>query len=247
MKYYVDKNTLDYFILNDVNSRDLDIVITKISNLSSPEKRSTVEEVAGRNGDVFSEDNSYRNFKLEIEFAIDATDKNIVEVVRNLKMLLHGNRGYQKLVLSSDLEFYYEAKYINSLDIEEVINELGIAKLAFSCKPFKRMDYQSTITITESSKIHNEYLESSPKLKIFGSGNMTLYVNNQTVFIKDVIDHVIIDTENYDCYKEDINGIKTYLNSKMQGDFPILEEGENNISWIGTVSKIEIVPNWVVL
>ena len=37
------------------------------------------------------------------------------------------------------------------------------------------------------------------------------------------------------------------LNNKMYSDFPILEEGENNISWSGNVTQIEIIPRWVVL
>ena len=34
------------------------------------------------------------------------------------------------------------------------------------------------------------------------------------------------------------------LNYKMNGDFPTLSLGENNISWTGNVIKLEIQPNW---
>ena len=33
----------------------------------------------------------------------------------------------------------------------------------------------------------------------------------------------------------------------MYSDFPIFEEGINNISWEGNVSQLEILPRWVVL
>lgn len=43
--------------------------------------------------------------------------------------------------------------------------------------------------------------------------------------------------------KNAYNG-STLLNNKMSGEFPVLELGENNISWVGNVSKLEIQPNW---
>ena len=47
-------------------------------------------------------------------------------------------------------------------------------------------------------------------------------------------------------YKK-INGDIVLLNNKMYSDFPILESGENQISFEGNVSKIEITPRWAVL
>lgn len=34
------------------------------------------------------------------------------------------------------------------------------------------------------------------------------------------------------------------MNSAMSGDFPVLLPGTNAISWTGSVTKIEIRPNW---
>ena len=34
------------------------------------------------------------------------------------------------------------------------------------------------------------------------------------------------------------------LNSNMSGDFPTLAPGMNAVSWSGSVTKIEVRPNW---
>lgn len=34
------------------------------------------------------------------------------------------------------------------------------------------------------------------------------------------------------------------MNSAMSGDFPVLLPGRNAVSWTGSVTKIEIRPNW---
>ena len=49
-----------------------------------------------------------------------------------------------------------------------------------------------------------------------------------------------------ECYKK-VNGIVTYQNDKMYSDFPILQEGTNEISWVGNVTRLEITPNWLEL
>ena len=67
----------------------------------------------------------------------------------------------------------------------------------------------------------------------------TLYVNNKSIYLKGITDKIIIDSEMKNAYNNSVS-----LNYKMSGDFPVLSLGENNISWIGNVTKLEIQPNW---
>lgn len=34
------------------------------------------------------------------------------------------------------------------------------------------------------------------------------------------------------------------MNNNMSGDFPTLAPGMNAVSWSGSVTKIEVLPNW---
>ena len=67
----------------------------------------------------------------------------------------------------------------------------------------------------------------------------------QTVMMSSV-EEIEVDSEIMNAYKK-VNDDIILLNNKMYSDFPILEEGNNDISWVGNISQIEITPRWVVL
>ena len=69
--------------------------------------------------------------------------------------------------------------------------------------------------------------------------DVTLYVNNKSIYLKEIKDKIVIDSEMKNAYNNAVS-----LNYKMSGNFPILSVGENNISWTGNVTKLEIQPNW---
>lgn len=98
-----------------------------------------------------------------------------------------------------------------------------------------------TITITKAATITNpEGFTATPYMKIYGSGNVTLYINNRAHGFKNIDGYIEVDSENMNAYKGD-----TLQNNKMLvGAFPKLAAGDNNISWAGNVTKIEIVPRW---
>lgn len=83
-------------------------------------------------------------------------------------------------------------------------------------------------------------LYSNAIYEIYGSGNVTLYINNRAHGFKNIDGYIEVDSENMNAYKGD-----TLQNNKMLvGAFPKLAAGDNNISWAGNVTKIEIVPRW---
>ena len=50
--------------------------------------------------------------------------------------------------------------------------------------------------------------------------------------------YVTIDSDKQDAYVDAV-----LKNRSMNGDFPILKVGKNNITWTGAITKIEVVPN----
>ncbi len=67
--------------------------------------------------------------------------------------------------------------------------------------------------------------ESRPYFKLTGKGNIYFTLNNKRVDIKGVSDYVEIDSEPFACTRGSLNML-----SQMQGDFPVLNTGENNIT-----------------
>ena len=69
---------------------------------------------------------------------------------------------------------------------------------------------------------------------------MTLHINNNSYLLSTISPNIEIDSEMMSVYRG-----TTLLNSKAGFDeFPVLNPGDNSISWTGAVTKVEIVPRW---
>ena len=234
-----------YFIYNGISSEGFGIKIKKggINNFSSPQRSYETIQVKGRNGDLLIDNGNYENFTLEIECYLDARNSNLNTISMEIKKWLMSDLGYKKLILSTDFNYYYEAICANKLDISEMVENFGECLIVFNCKPLKREVFgDSRITLTQSSALYNEGLASNPYIKVVGSGDIAININNQKLVLKGVEDYIEVDTELYNCFKGNIN-----QNNKMYSDFPVLEEGKNDISWTGNVTRLEITPRWVML
>lgn len=85
----------------------------------------------------------------------------------------------------------------------------------FQADPFKYLLDNPMITITQAQSIYNPYIYCNPSVRVYGSGNLIL--NGESIAV----------TGTY----TDIN----YLT---------LKNGQNTISFDGSITKIEITPNW---
>lgn len=88
--------------------------------------------------------------------------------------------------------------------------------------------------------INEGTFQSEPVIKVYGSGDIKLKINDDEVTIKKVDGYVTIDSVLKDCYKDD-----ALKNDDMIGEFPIFKVGENAMSFSENVSKIEVSVNEV--
>lgn len=244
MQYFINKEEVPYFVFDKTSSTDFNMIVTKVNNLDSTNRNLEFTVVPGRDGE-YVEEKELPNKEISVEFYIDSeSTEDINRLAKDIKKWLQNKKGYKELFFSDDIETIYEAICINKVEIEEVIEALGEGKIYFSCKPYTKSINNNTIIITNSTTIYNQYSRSLPKIKIFGSGDVTISINNNNLILKGIEEFIEVDCDEMECYKT-LNGITTYLNNKMYSDFPVLEEGNNNISWIGNIRKIEIIPNWI--
>ena len=80
---------------------------------------------------------------------------------------------------------------------------------------------------------------SEPIIHVYGSGDITLIVNDTFIELEGIEDSVVLNSVIQEAYQGE-----TLLNEKMEGDFPVLKPGNNLISWSGDVSRVVIAPNW---
>lgn len=226
---------------NNKNSYyDLGLKIPHRPNIPVAEKNIKTYEVEGRDGSLI-EEFGYKDIEIPVSFnVIDRI--NINNKCRQIKVWLNGDIDNNKLIFSDDDGYFYKVKYVKmNKDIERVLRVLGRFTAVFVCEPFCYLEEGlDKITINKATSLYNQgTYKSEPILTLYGSGNITLTINNKNLYLTNVQDYITIDSVLKDCYKD-----TQLCNSKMLGDFPILIQGENIISWQGNVTKVEIQPNW---
>lgn len=98
-----------------------------------------------------------------------------------------------------------------------------------------------TIEINKTKEfiiVNTGTVESLPRLKLIGTGDITLTINGRSFSILGLTDYIVVDSELVDAYRD-----TELMNNKMVGEFPILDVGENLIRYEGNLIAIEIMPN----
>lgn len=223
MKTYIDFNNYNSFY-------DLDLVIVDMENI--PVANEVVEYENGytiKNGE-------YEPIELPIIFrsvrakSIIEKQNDIIDWLTNLKD--------NKLTFSFMSDKYYIVKNVQIENITRNFNRYNTIETIFTLEPFK-YKHEHIITITGPTNLfYTGTVPGELNIKIYGSGNIQLTINNETVQINNVNGYVELDSKLLLC----LNSDKTSKSRDMIGHFPLLDIGSNTISWTGNVSKLEILP-----
>lgn len=223
-------------------SKAQNIIINESDHLDSAESDLEIIPVLGRNGDLIVDNESYKNKSITLKCTVIPFEgETMPEALRRINHWLKGSRDYSILKFSDD-PYYFEAKYKNAIDLDNKFNLFGEISLLFERKPFKYRQGSTILINKKDTKIFNSgVVPSAPIIKIYGNGEITLYINDQAVIFKNIENNIIVDCDIQDAYIVDDKGVISLQNNRMYSPFPIIETGYNNISWIGEVSKIEIL------
>jgi len=224
---------MNSFIFKNQDSYlDYGIVINKLPALIKAERNVDEIEIQGRDGDLTIDYETYKPITFTLECTVINEDK-----MEDIKSWLN---GFSNLILSWRSDKYYKAKMINRIDISESMSDLGEFPLLFKCQPHAYSLRNDIVTLIAPGTIYNGgSTNSKPIITIYGTGAITLTINSINVILTNVVDYVTIDSELMDAFKD-----SQLMNQFMTGEFPELIKGANTISWVGTISKIEIIPNW---
>lgn len=225
----------DYFILNGENSLEKGITVIELPSFTVPKVKFEEIEVLGRDGVyTFTEEAREDTIKkCKVYYNGDDID-SLVEFLRD-----------GQVIFSNKTDRYYNARIVSEIPIDELFrnNDYGAwyeFYIDFKCEPYGRFVDNEVITITEKeSIIYNQGIKSEPVITIYGNGNINLFVNGNQLTLKEVDGYITVDTHK----KRTTKGLERQ-NEKKIGNFPKLDKGENLITWDGSVSKIEIIPNF---
>ena len=229
-------------VFNGISSQDLHIQVQTEPSYDFPEKDYDVTHVPGRNGDIVIDQGSWQNVSRKYNLAMDAGKISYTEVASKLVQWLHSASGYARLEDSYEPDFYRMAMYKDSGSISNIFNKAGQIEVEFTCKPqrYFKSGEAADIFVASSEYRNPTDFPAKPLIKIHGRGSGVVGIGAYTVTINDIIDGMIVDSEQQDTYKDQMN-----CNSKVSiTEYPKLVSGNNVISISGGVTSIEIIPRW---
>ena len=190
-------------------------------------------EVDGRHG--------FLTYDKKTKKPIDYSISLIVKDYRKRDVIKSNFKGSGKLILSNEPERYYKAVVTNTITFERQVRDVYEVVITFKLQPFAYDLFSKNITLTSSDIIYNyTNATAQPIIKVYGSGDGVLMINDNDIQIKEMTEPIILNFELEEAY----NTSHESKNTLVLGEFEEFVEGNNVISWNGGITKIEITPNW---
>ena len=226
-------------IFNNICSEELGIIVVE----GPPEvfAQEEYEEVIieGRNGTLIENKGTFPNVEKSFILTTIDLDQDIDLMIEKIKMWLFNIKD-NKILYAIPNRYNIVKKVVIEEDIKTTFEEYGDFKIKFLCEPFYYNLLEKDITITEKgTKFYNKGdFNSNPKIVIYGTGDLQLTINDTTVQINNVDERVLLDSKLFLCLDKDNNN----KSIDMIGNFPTLDIGENTITWVGNITKLDISP-----
>lgn len=238
---------MNYILLNGIKSTIVPgLLIQELPPISKPQIRTNVETIDGRDGDIITR-LGYAAYDKEVTIGLKP-DANVNDVI---SYFVNNDSG--QVTFSNEPDFYYNFQLLEAIDFERLIRYKQ-AKVLFHIQPFKyklsegntdlNFSRTDSVTIINSGNIY-----SKPKLSIRAINDITVMLNNATVFTinfsSEIAETIIIDTAAMEAY-DTAGNLK---NRAVTGNYDKfhLRIGANTISIVGNVIKcgIQNYSRWV--
>lgn len=227
-------------------SSDMGLTISAETSQTSPGYDIEFEEVPGRDGDMAIDNKRLLPFVYPVRTFLQPENMSIELAASKISQWLKNDVRYKPLRLSWDPEYQYSAIFYDQYDIENQLPSFGRIALNFKCHPVKyHLSGLQKKAFTSSAFLFNpEKRAAKPLIEITGTGNITLQNNGTDWLILTAVDGSIsIDSQTMSVFKGTSMAFNK-MNAGLKPLFPLLAPGDNEITWTGNVSKIEITPRW---
>lgn len=218
---------------NNNSNLDMNLYITDYPTINLNNEVYEEQPIEGRNGSVYIDLDYYKDRTLDFSFDLRGT--NITEKLYEIKKWLL-NVNDNRLVFNNDKCYMVKKVLLNSF--KQVNIHLAELEVSFIVEPFLYSLEETSYTFTTKnfSIYNNGTQEADTIIKIYGTGNIQISNNGETMQIDDVSDYVLLDSEKQECISntgesKDWNTIGNYIK---------LDVGNNTFELTGNITKVEI-------
>lgn len=235
-----------WFEYKGINSLSMHLKIVNDISFPSPEADIEFIEVLGRDGELAVDNERLKgvNFPIPVQLKPPkGIDVNIMAT--KISEWLKSDTGWYPLRFSGLKGYEYIAMCYEQFDIQETLKQYGKTVINFRLKPYKRRIDSNSVEITNGMSLYNREIRASkPLIKIEGSGDISLKNNGKEwLELRSIDGSITVDSEMMSVYKGTRPQFGKMI-STLTPMFPLLNHGENTITWKGNVTKIEIEPRW---
>ena len=229
------------FWLDGRSSREFGMMITGAGTYNAPERDVEFISIEGRNGDLIIDNGRFKNVPLSYPISIC---RDFPEKAAAARAWLLSKSGYMRLEDDYDPEHFRLAAFTGPLDFDvKFLNRAAEATLNFNCKPQRFLKSgEIGLDFHESGMLHNPTaFPALPVIGISGDGPGTITVNGTSVEILRDGDYIIM----LDCESQNATVFDVSMNHVIRAaEFPVLQPGDNEITFDGGVEYLLVAPRW---
>lgn len=229
-----------YIEFNGTKSNDLGLLLERERSIKSTNNDVDLIEVAGRDGVLLKDNDRLKVIEQDFPFSL-VGDVTVYE--QKISEWLHV-KGWHDLVLSWDKDYIYRASVVNLFEIDEILKQFGRLKIHFLIHPIKYLKTgKQSVSLVSGATLQNPgNVQAKPILKIKGTGNGVLTINDFETGLENVQGELVIDMERHLVYKDVLSAWDNIVRTEHHR-MPLFDIGQNKISWTGDFT-ITAVPNW---
>lgn len=217
---------------NNSTSFDYNLFLENYPSIPLTNEEYDEIKVEGRSGSLYINKATYEDKKIAFTFTIlsEIIDIDFERVYEWLSEI-EDNR-----LVFGRKDRCYRVKKIIFGDLKKEFRSIGEFNVTFICEPFLT-DLEVTKCEITSNNFSFNYMgnaPSEPLIKLYGTGNIQLTINGETMEIMNITDYAEIDSKLMQVRNSD----KTSKDNDTLGDFALFGKGINTISYVGTVTKL---------
>lgn len=232
-------NQENWIVFKGFNTKGI-FLIEELPIVPTANVKQDIIEIDGRHGFLTDSQEAYEPIDIDVELKI--YKKEDIQKIRNIF------KGSGELIFSNQPDRYYKATIISKLDFERVVRQFCKVLITFKLQPHAYEIKDNTIKLTAAETSYtlenNTNATSQPEITIYGTGSAILIIGSETIRIKDINDHIILDYELKESYRI-INSSPSSANKDVNCDYLEIQTGDTLIEWSGDgITGIKINPRW---
>lgn len=235
------------FILNGTSSSELKSLIQYRPETPSPVRKVQMRTIPGMSGDYIFDEEAYENVPLTLELFTKGNSEEEMRQLRDKITYTFDSGGYMDFIPYFNPNMIYQIKTVQGPNYtpDGTVPLLLNYTVELTAKPFIYSTESIVRDASQSLTLNNpNYYESKPEITLYGTGNMKVHVNGKEFVFQEIDEHVVIDSETENAYKDELGGIISRNHRMFTIDFPVLQPGENTIEITGDATSFTVEPRW---